>query len=137
MAYIMNLDRLLSKLDKIADMDLKEPLTKACLLVEREAKKNAPASTGELRQSITYEVLDKDGVIGTNLFYAPYIEYGTGIYAVDGNGRKDAWSYQDVQGNWHTTIGQKPKPFLEPALRDNKDKIYQIFIDCLKKGVKQ
>ena len=137
MAYILNFDSLLSKLDKLQEMDLTEPLTQACLVVERDAKINAPADTGELRQSITFEVSDNEGVVGTNLYYAPYVEYGTGIYAVDGNGRQDAWSYQDVEGNWHTTIGQKPQPFLEPALMDNEKKIYDIFIDYWKKGVRK
>ena len=137
MAEILKLDKLLSKLDKLKDMDLKEPLTKACLIVERDAKKNAPASSGELRQSIKYEVTEDDGIIGTNLHYAPYVEFGTGIFASQGNGRQTEWSYQDVEGNWHTTIGQKPKPFLEPALRDNKEKIYKLFIEYYKKGVKQ
>ena len=29
-------------------------------------------------------------------------------------------SYKDAKGEWHTTTGQKPQPFLEPALLDNE-----------------
>lgn len=137
MAEMLNLDKLLSKLNKLSDMNLEEPLTKACLIVERAAKKNAPASSGELRQSITYEVSNNEGYVGTNLSYAPYVEFGTGIFAAEGNGRQDKWSYQDAEGKWHTTIGQKPKPFLEPALEENKAKITQLLMEYYKKGVKQ
>ncbi len=70
---------------------LEQGLTKACLIVEGEAKKKAPARDGQLRQSITHEV-DKEsstGYIGSNLEYAPYVEIGTGIYSSEGTGRQD------------------------------------------------
>jgi hypothetical protein len=93
MAQILNLDRLLSKFDNLQNIDLEGPLTKACLLVENDAKKRCPVDTGQLRQSITHEVEGNTGVIGTNVEYAPYVEYGTGIHAKDGNGRQTPWSY--------------------------------------------
>lgn len=128
---------LVAKLDNLANIDLTPALTKACLLVENEAKKNCQSSvkTGELRNSITHNVQDNVGVIGTNIFYAPYVEFGTGIFAAEGNGRQDPWSYQDVEGNWYTTIGQNPQPFLEPALNDNIEEIKKIIADYVKKEV--
>lgn len=135
MATIENLDRLLSKLNKLANLNVSEPLTKACLLVENAAKLNAPVDKGQLRQSITHEIDGNIGVVGTNVEYAPYVEFGTGIYAAAGNGRQDRWSYQDAEGNWHSTIGQQPQPFLEPALESNRKEIDKIFKDFLKEGV--
>lgn len=49
--------------------------------IERTAKQNAPVDTGRLKGSITTE-LDLGGTnpsaeIGTNVEYAPYVEYGT------------------------------------------------------------
>ena len=44
--------------------------------------------------------------------YAPYVEYGTGIYAVNGNGRQDKWKYQTPDGRWVTTEGMKPRLFM-------------------------
>lgn len=136
MAVILNLDRLLSKFDNLQDIDLEAPLTQACLLVENEAKKKCPVDTGQLRQSITHTVKDNVGTIGTNVEYAPYVEYGTGIYASAGNGRQDRWSYQDAEGNWHSTVGQPPQPFLEPALLENEKEIKKIFRKSIKEGVK-
>ena len=62
------------------------------------------------------------------------VEYGTGLFAEAGNGRQTPWSYQDADGQWHTTIGQQPQPFLRPALDANKQKIEQIFKDEIQSG---
>lgn len=137
MAQILNLDRLLSKFDNLQNIDLEGPLTKACLLVENDAKKRCPVDTGQLRQSITHEVEGNTGVIGTNVEYAPYVEYGTGIHAKDGNGRQTPWSYQDSQGNWHRTVGQYPQPFLEPSLLENEEEILKLIEEEIKRGVRK
>lgn len=126
--YLEGLDSLVRKLENIKDV--KEALTKACLLVEADAKLNCPVDDGQLRQSITSEIIDNTiGVVGTNVEYAPYVHQGTGIFAVNGDGREDKWSYQDAEGNWHSTIGQPPQPFLEKALDMNKKKIIKLFKD--------
>ena len=65
--------------------------------------------------------------------YAPYVEYGTGIFASEGNGRDTPWSYQDDEGNWHTTVGQKPQPFLKTALDKQKKNVIKIFKETLQK----
>jgi HK97 gp10 family phage protein len=109
---------------------------KACAVVERAAKEKAPKGTGELRRSITSRVDAKngsvEGIIFTPLEYAPYVEFGTGLFAENGNGRKDVpWHYQDDEGNWHTTSGQHPQPFMRPAINENRTKILRI----LKEGL--
>lgn len=115
---------------------LRRALGRACALVEREAKKKAPKGSGELRRSITSEVIteptgDALGVVFTPLFYAPYVEFGTGLFAEEG-GRQDVpWCYQDDEGKWHSTSGQHPKPFMRPALNENREEIKRI----LKEGI--
>lgn len=59
------------KLESIRDFDVTKPLTKAGLLVEREARKNCPVDTGNLRSSIKSEVNGNTATIGTNVEYAP------------------------------------------------------------------
>lgn len=98
-----------------------------CLLVENEAKTNCPVDNGQLRASITHEVEDGKGYVGSNLEYAPYVEYGTGLFADGGGGRTDVpWVYRDAEGNFHSTLGQKPQPFLIPALKNNRQRIVEI-----------
>ena len=76
------------KVPNIKQPAFDEALRKSCLLVERTAKEKAPVETGTLRRSIHTELHDKYGEVGTNLHYAPYVEFGTGIFAKDGNGRQ-------------------------------------------------
>ena len=52
-------------------------LEKIGLVAEGYAKKLCPVDTGRLRNSITHEVDDRDVFIGTNVEYAPPVEYGT------------------------------------------------------------
>ena len=125
-------EKLIARLDKMSDeAALKKSLETAALLVERSAREKAPKDTGALRRSIRSKVEGLEGIIYTPLEYAPYIEYGTGLFA-EGNGRKDVpWNYQDDKGNWHSTSGLKPQPFMRPSLDENREKIVEI----LKEGV--
>lgn len=126
------LDEVLSSLDKLADTaNLEGALGKACAIVEADAKKKAPKGSGDLRRSITSKVEDDKGIVFTPLFYAPYVEYGTGLFAESG-GRKDVpWCYQDDKGEWHSTSGMKPHPFMRPALNENREKIIEIIKEGL------
>lgn len=135
---IENLDKLISKLEKLDDVN--QAMEQACILVENEAKIKCPVDNGLLRNSITHYIEDNPdelvGVVGTNVEYAPYVEFGTGIYSSLGNGRQDRWKYKDAKGEWHSTIGQHPQPYLQPALEANRRKIEKMFKEQVKKGVK-
>ena len=143
------------------DATYDQALQEACGLVMQAAVSNAPGDTGELKRSITYEVEDKTGIVGTNLFYAPYVHQGTGAFARDGNGREGYWVFVKGEGSntsaaerkiytldeakkimamlrakgleAYYTNGQKPNPFLEKALDDNKTAI----LDCFKNKIKE
>lgn len=125
------LNDVLKSIEDVADTNnLAAALGKACALVEAAAKQKAPKGNGELRRSITSKVEEQNGelvgVVFTPLEYAPYVEYGTGLFAEEG-GRKDVpWHYQDDEGNWHTTSGMPPQPFLRPALDENREQIKKI-----------
>lgn len=123
-------------LDNLFDnADFIRAVEKSCALVERSAKEKAPKDTGALRRSITSKVeREGDDIVGyvfTPLEYAPYVEYGTGLFAESG-GRKDVpWHYQDDKGEWHSTSGQKPQPFMRPALNENREEIMRIIKEAL------
>ena len=132
------LDDVLKGLDKVADIDsYEDALKKACALVERSAKQKAPKGNGELRRSIESKI-EKDndtirGVVFTALEYAPYVEYGTGLFAENG-GRQDVpWNYKDDKGDWHSTSGQHPQPYMRPALDENREEILRIIKEGLTK----
>lgn len=121
---IKNLDRVTDKLRA----ELVRAVEQGALIVEAEAKRMAPTGdSGQLRASIGHAVEvngnEITGAVGTNLYYAPYVEFGTGIYAANGQGRKTGWRYKDSNGKWHFTYGGRPQPFLYPALRNNQDRV--------------
>lgn len=110
-------------------------LTKAAMLVESQAVLLVPVGeTGDLKGSISYQVNDSELVayIGTNCEYAIYVEYGTGEFAENGNGRKGGWLYKTPDGEVHFTYGMEPRPYLRPAFRQNQKAIKDILADCLK-----
>lgn len=109
-------------------------LEKCGLTAEGYAKRLAPVDTGNLRNSISHRVdSDEPAVyVGTNSEYAAYVELGTGKYAQ--GGRQDPWAYQDDEGNWHRTEGQKAQPYLKPAVADHARTYRSIIEDELKNG---
>jgi HK97 gp10 family phage protein len=132
---IQGADRLVEKLNGLVSAEkISGALGKACTLVERAAKQKAPKGNGELRRSITSKVDGDVGVVFTPLEYAPYVEFGTGLFAEEG-GRKDVpWNYKDDEGNWHTTSGMHPHPFMRPALDENREEIKRILKEGIKNG---
>ena len=78
------------------------------------AKDLCPVDTGNLRNSIDSAVIDgKEMRVGTQTGYAIYQEMGTGKYAEGGGGRPTPWKYQDAQGIWHWTAGNRAHPFIK------------------------
>lgn len=115
------------------DAALAAGLEKCGLVAEGYAKKLCPVDTGNLRNSITHVVDEQEpaAIIGSNNSYAAYVELGTGIYAEGGGGRPTPWVYQDAEGNWHYTHGQRPQPFLKPAVAEHADKYREIIKNAL------
>lgn len=124
---IEGLEEVMASIEAIGDTEnIERSLGLACALVERSAKEKAPKDTGALRRSITSKVEGNKGIVFTPLEYAPYVEYGTGLFAEKG-GRKDVpWNYQNDKGEWVSTRGQKPQPFMRPALNENREQIMRI-----------
>ena len=115
---IEGFEKLIERLDDIADMsNMYQTVGKACALVEASAIEKAPKDTGALRRSIQSKVDERgDSIVGTifsPLEYAPYVEFGTGLFAENG-GRKTGWAYEDEQtGEVIWTRGQHPQPYLQ------------------------
>lgn len=113
-----------------------EALTQCGMLAESYAKKLCPVDTGNLRNSIGNRVVSSEPAvyIGTDVEYAPYVELGTGIYAVGGEGTdKDSWVYKGDDGKWHMAYPQKPKRFLRKAVSKHA-KQYRRIIDKAIRG---
>lgn len=101
-------------------------------VVANKAKQNVGVDTGALRADIKTEVVEKNGEVvgrvGNTLEYAIYHHQGTGIYASEGNGRKDVpWVYKDPKsGNFYKTSGTKANPYLRDAVESERTKVERL-----------
>jgi HK97 gp10 family phage protein len=145
-------NEIIEKLEKMDNPEkVEQGVKRACALVERSAKQRAPKGEGELRRSITSEVSGLEGIVFTPLFYAPYVEYGTGCFA-ENNPKSGYWVYVRNSGGSSIsskrysleeakqivammradgldavyTQGRHPSPFMRPALEKNRKKIVEI-----------
>lgn len=138
---IEGLSELFEKFDNIGNTNnYIATIQRLCRKVERTAKVKCPRKTGHLERSITHTVENNGdkvvGIVGTNADYAPYVEFGTGKFAESGNGRKTPWAYVDSEtGQIIWTAGQKPQPFLHPALDEHRDEILKELKAAGVKGV--
>lgn len=97
---------------KVINNNINNNLILAAEFVEGAAKMNCPVRTGNLRNSITPEPPENGSIrIGTNVEYAAIVELG-GITA-HGHAKGDAKP-------------RKAKPYLFPAIADNKSTIRKI-----------
>ena len=117
----------------IKDFDLAQfkSLYQSAALVEGQAKASAPTNKtvglgGQLRQSITKIVTKDNGIVGTNVFYAPYVEFGTRPHKITAKG-KGLTDGKNWFGKSVNHPGTKAQPFLLPALIKNRKKIIEIF----------
>ncbi len=120
----------MDKLGKISEnltSGLQVALGEAGELVRKDAVMNCPVDTGRLRQSITSHVEGNSAIIGSNVEYAPYVEFGTGSKGDKSvaHTTKKQWTYYSG-GRFFTTSGHAPKPFLVPALKNNSAEIKRI-----------
>ena len=93
--------------------------------VEAQTKKNTKVDTGKTKGSWEHIVnADKMEVqIGSRYQNALWEELGTGIYALNGDGRKTKWVYRTEDGKFHATVGKKPRRALFRAYQSKKNAI--------------
>jgi len=110
--------------------DLKTIESKGALVLKEGMQQRAAKDTGDMSDGIQSHIIEESNEkieddVGPEASYAPYQEYGTGIYAEAGNGRKTPWVYRDRNGNFHTTRGNRPHPFVRPTALQDHDKVIE------------
>ena len=102
--------------------------------LEAQVKRNTRVDTGKTKNSFRHKVDDEThtAYIGSDYENAIWEEFGTGEYALEGNGRKGGWSYKDAKGKWHYTTGKKPSRAFWKAYTSLKNKIIKHLQDSLK-----
>lgn len=64
-----------------------------------------------------------EAFVGSNLENAIWEEFGTGEYALNGDGRKGGWVYRDIDGKFHFTCGKTPNRPIFRAFSQGQAKI--------------
>lgn len=149
---IEGLDRLYRKIARLHNIDIKPIIEDATIRVRDEAKMRVPVDTGELQNSIDYNVdISAKGFTGkvfTNKEHGLYVELGTGpkgeashigispeikpIYSPSG------WVYYDTdKQKFIFTNGQPARPFMYPALHDNREKISKFIQEKVQRKIEE
>ena len=102
--------------------------------LESQVERNTRVATGKTKNSFRH-LVDTDShvaTIGSSEENAIWEEFGTGEYALHGNGRKGGWFYVDEKGDGHFTHGKKPSRAFWNAYTSLKAKIISHLQEVLK-----
>ena len=107
--------------------------------LESQVKRNTAVDTGQTKNSWTHRVVSSNdettATVGSPMENAIWEEFGTGDYALNGNGRKGGWFYEDEKGDGHFTHGKHPRrPFFR-AYTALKNKLIKRIQDIFKGGL--
>lgn len=102
--------------------------------LESQTKRNSRVKTGKTKNSFQHSIDDSThtAYIGSNYDNAIYEEFGTGEYALKGDGRKGGWYYVDERGDGHFTHGKTPSRAFWNAYNSTKNSIITKIQNALK-----
>lgn len=107
--------------------------------LESQVRQNTAVDTGQLKGSWTHRITSSstktEAQVGSPLQNAIWEEFGTGEYALQGNGRKGGWFYVDAKGNGHFTRGKRPRRAFWNAYTTLKSKLIKHIQDVFKGGM--
>ena len=104
--------------------------------VESQTKKNTKVDTGKTKGSWEHKVNEAkmEAEVGSRYKNALWEEFGTGIYALNGDGRKTKWVYKNPNNNkFYATVGKKPRRALHNAYAGLKNKLIRSAQERFKK----
>lgn len=103
-------------------------------LIQMQAQKNSRVDSGQTKGSFEYSVDSgaEKAAVGSNYENTIWEEFGTGQYALEGNGRKTPWVYKDRNGNWHKTSGKRGTRALFNAFKTLEKHAQQALKEKLK-----
>lgn len=138
----------LGKMGRAVQAEIPLKMRKATLILEREAKKQAPVNLGALRSSIGSEIeglgLNTIGRVGSAKSYAPFVELGTRphwpplrpiIYWVARKFRATGLRLRRIARGVQRGIaarGTRARLFLQGAFEEKRKEVVAVFTDWIK-----
>lgn len=133
--FIDHTEEVKALIAELAESSLEE----TCGELESQTKRNTAVDTGQTKNSWQHKVTksgeDYVGAVGSDYQNAIWEEFGTGDYALHGDGRKGGWFYEDAEGNGHFTHGKKPRRPFHKAYTTLKNKLIKFIQDRFKGGL--
>lgn len=110
-------------------------LTDSAQVLKSQVRDLTRVKTGKTKNSVDYVISSKGGEmeakVGSPDENFIWEELGTGEYALEGNGRKGGWYYEDENGEGHFTRGKTPSRALYYAIKNAKPAIESRLKDLL------
>lgn len=100
--------------------------------IERGAKKRVPVDTGALRASIRSDYRDGVGEVRADMYYAPYIEFGTGAY-VDVPRGLESYAIQ-FKGRGIRQVNLPARPYFFNTTREEIPKMLKRLVKRLEQA---
>lgn len=105
--------------------------------LEARAKRESRVDTGQTAGSYQYQVVEEANsstvYVGSPLENAIWEEYGTGEYALNGDGRKGGWVYKSLKdGKFYHTVGKTPNRPLYKSITALQPKLETLLKERLK-----
>lgn len=102
--------------------------------IQAATMRNSRVDTGQTKSSYNYHVDESSGEaqVGSSYENAIWEEFGTGIYALHGDGRKTPWVYRNRKGQTVVTRGKTPNRPLHNAFESEQSKIVKSLENALK-----
>ncbi len=133
---LKGLDAIIEKMERLGGEELVEKgLQRTANVVQAQAKLLAPVAPpqyggGDLRDSINVsDVKDREVEVFTNSDHAIFNEFGTGTKGDPAvpHTSKEQWTYKGTDGQFYTTHGMEPRPFMRPAADKGRQLIGEVF----------
>ncbi len=127
----------LATLEKRVPLAAKQEVATSALNIRFGAMQRCPVDTGRLRASISIEYV-RDGLgaeIGTEMQYAPYVEFGTKPHEIKPKTKRALFwpgAAHPVASVQHP--GTKAQPFLFPAWEEERPKLLTRIKERLANG---
>jgi HK97 gp10 family phage protein len=147
------IEKLIDELEEYPEIFLtgaEKGIKKAAVKIQTAAKLLAPVDTGRLRNSITVQtektLSEATATVGTNVKYAPYMEFGTGSVGAASKKElppdlnikytsKKFWVYKDEKGEFKRSHGNPAKPFLYPAIKEVEPDIEKYVVEAIREEI--
>lgn len=132
-------DRFAKQFPVVVVKEINDAIQKSAYKIESEAKREAPANSGKLRQLITTSLSFLKGVVSANATYSIYVHEGTRAHIIVPVRKKALADRRKgiIFGKRVNHPGTKANRFMIRAVKNSKETIQNCFNKALENTIRQ